>query len=69
MQLADGVELDRIGYNDEWSKVWIEGETYYVCSEFVKAEGDSIPVVMTAVQKRIRHRRQARCWRRQADLY
>ncbi len=39
MQLADGVELDRIGYNDEWSKVSIKGETYYVYSEFVKAEG------------------------------
>lgn len=39
MQLADGVELDRIGYNDEWSKVSITGETYYVYSEFVKAEG------------------------------
>ena len=24
-----GVELDRIGYNDEWSKVSIKGETYY----------------------------------------
>lgn len=39
MQLADGVELDRIGYNDEWSKVSIKGETYYVYSKFVKAEG------------------------------
>lgn len=39
MQLAEGVELDRIGYNDEWSKVSIKGETYYVYSEFVKAEG------------------------------
>lgn len=39
MQLADGVELDRIGYNDEWSKVSIKGEIYYVYSEFVKAEG------------------------------
>lgn len=39
MQLADGVELDRIGYNDEWSKVSIKGETYYVYSEFVKTEG------------------------------
>lgn len=39
MQLADGVELDRIGYNDEWSKVSIKGETYYIYSEFVKAEG------------------------------
>lgn len=39
MQIADGVELDRIGYNDEWSKVSIKGETYYVYSEFVKAEG------------------------------
>lgn len=39
MQLADGVELDRIGYNDEWSKVSVKGETYYVYSKFVKAEG------------------------------
>ena len=39
MQLADGVELDRIGYNDEWSKVSIKGQTYYVYSKFVKAEG------------------------------
>ena len=39
MQLADGVELDRIGYNDEWSQVSIKGETYYVYSKFVKAEG------------------------------
>lgn len=39
MQLADGVELDRIGYNNEWSKVSIKGETYYVYSKFVKAEG------------------------------
>ena len=39
MQLADGVELDRIGYNDEWGKVSIKGETYYVYSKFVKAEG------------------------------
>ncbi len=39
MQLADGVELDRISYNDEWSKVSIKGETYYVYSKFVKAEG------------------------------
>ena len=41
MQLADGVELDRIGYNDEWSKVSIKGETYYVYSEYVKANGES----------------------------
>ena len=41
MQLADGVELDRIGYNDEWSKVSIKGETYYVYSEYVKANGGS----------------------------
>ena len=41
MQLADGVELDRIGYNDEWSKVSITGETYYVYSEFVKVTGEA----------------------------
>ena len=41
MQLADGVELDRTGYNDEWSKVSIKGETYYVYSEYVKANGES----------------------------
>lgn len=38
-EVANDVELDRIGYNDEWSKVSIKGETYYVYSEFVKAEG------------------------------
>lgn len=41
MQLADGVELDRIGYNDEWSKVSITGETYYVYSEYVKVTGEA----------------------------
>lgn len=41
MQMADNVELDRIGYNEEWSKVLIDGQTYYVFSEFVEVVGEA----------------------------
>lgn len=32
-QLANDVELERIGYNDEWSKVVVDGNTCYIFSE------------------------------------
>jgi N-acetylmuramoyl-L-alanine amidase len=41
MQMANDVELNRIGYNDEWSKVSIDGETYYVFSEYVDVVGEN----------------------------
>lgn len=41
MQLAVDVEVNRIGYNDEWSKVLIDGETYYIFSEYVQVVGEN----------------------------
>jgi N-acetylmuramoyl-L-alanine amidase len=41
MQMAIDVELNRIGYNDEWSKVSIDGETYYVFSEYIEVVGEN----------------------------
>lgn len=36
--LPEGTELTRIGYNEEWSKVRYDGESYYVSSDFLSAE-------------------------------
>lgn len=36
MTLAVDAEVSRIGYNDEWSKVQIDGETYYIFSEYLE---------------------------------
>ena len=36
MTLSVDVEVNRIGYNDEWSKVQIDGETYYIFSEYLE---------------------------------
>lgn len=40
MQLANDVEVNRIGYNDEWSKVSIDGETLYIYSEYLTVVGE-----------------------------
>lgn len=42
-QLANDVTLDRIGYNDEWSKVIVDDNTCYIFSEnlTVIADGDN----------------------------
>ena len=38
-ELANDVELDRVGYNDEWSKVSIDGGEYYIFSELLEVVG------------------------------
>ena len=38
-EVANDVELDRIGYNDEWSKVSIDGGEYYIFSELLEVVG------------------------------
>lgn len=38
-ELANDVELDRVGYNDEWSKVSIDGGEYYIFSELLEVIG------------------------------
>ena len=38
-ELANDVKLDRIGYNDEWSKVLIDGGEYYIFSELLEVVG------------------------------
>ncbi|MGN0394483.1 MAG: N-acetylmuramoyl-L-alanine amidase [Coprococcus sp.] len=40
MELANDYELERVGYNDEWSKVVIDGTTCYVFSEYVTVVED-----------------------------
>ena len=39
MQIATDTELTRTGYNDEWSRVKVQGNTYYVYSEYVVKVG------------------------------
>ncbi len=41
MTLAVDTEVSRIGYNDEWSKVQIDGATYYIFSEYIEVIEDS----------------------------
>ncbi len=41
MTLAVDTEVSRIGYNDEWSKVQIDGEIYYIFSEYLEVIEDS----------------------------
>lgn len=41
MQLAIDAEVNRIGYNDEWSKVNIDGQTLYIFSEYVTVVSDA----------------------------
>lgn len=41
MQLANDVEVNRIGYNDEWSKVSLDGQTLYIYSQYVTVVGDA----------------------------
>lgn len=38
-EVANDVELDRVGYNDEWSKVSIDGGEYYIFSELLEVVG------------------------------
>lgn len=38
-QAANDMEFDRIGYNDEWSKVSIDGGVYYIFSELLEVSG------------------------------
>ena len=40
MKLSAGVEVNRIGYNDEWSKVSLESGTYYIYSEYLELVAD-----------------------------
>lgn len=39
MQIATDTELTRTGYNDEWSRVKVQGNIYYVYSEYVVKVG------------------------------
>lgn len=39
-QLANDVEVERIGYNEEWSKVIIDGNTCYIFSENLTVVSD-----------------------------
>lgn len=41
MQLANDVEVNRIGYNDEWSKVSLDGQTLYIYSQYVSVVSDA----------------------------
>ena len=41
-ELANDVELDRVGYNDEWSKVSIDGGEYYIFSELLEVVGGGV---------------------------
>ena len=38
-EVANDIELDRVGYNDEWSKVSIDGGEYYIFSELLEVVG------------------------------
>ncbi len=38
-EVANDVELDRVGYNDEWTKVSIDGGEYYIFSELLEVVG------------------------------
>lgn len=38
-EAANDVEFDRVGYNDEWSKVSIDGGEYYIYSELLEVVG------------------------------
>jgi N-acetylmuramoyl-L-alanine amidase len=40
-QMANDMELDRIGYNDEWSKISLDGGEYYIFSELLEVVGTS----------------------------
>lgn len=39
-KLSAGVEVNRIGYNDEWSKVSLDSGVYYIYSEYLELVAD-----------------------------
>lgn len=40
-QAANDVEFDRVGYNDEWSKISLDGGVYYIFSELLEPVGET----------------------------